>query len=129
MCDLILLCGIATVSWYAEFAYRRRVSMSAMGSVMVMNWPSASLAGVSYLRHPSPRSGSGRVRRGDLRRSKRRYAGLGPRSVWAAGRPNPSTLREKGPGVRRPVAYREPLVIPTRELPGALGHARQLATV
>src|SRR5437879_1872027 len=36
MCDLILLYGIRTSSWYAEFALRRRVSMSAMGSVMVM---------------------------------------------------------------------------------------------
>ena len=32
------------VSWYAEFALRRRVSMSAIGSVIVM-WPVASLAG------------------------------------------------------------------------------------
>ncbi|GAA4948418.1 hypothetical protein GCM10023205_05640 [Yinghuangia aomiensis] len=36
MCDLILLNGITTSSWYAELAFRRRVSMSAMGSVMVM---------------------------------------------------------------------------------------------
>src|SRR5579884_2355370 len=36
MCVLILLAGIATESWYAEFAFRRRVSMSAIGSVMVM---------------------------------------------------------------------------------------------
>ncbi|GAA2511258.1 hypothetical protein GCM10010276_67830 [Streptomyces longisporus] len=47
MCDLIFDAGIDTESWYAEFAFRRRVSMSAIGSVMVMNWPSASLAGVS----------------------------------------------------------------------------------
>ena len=80
MCDLILLCGITTESWYAEFALRRRVSMSAMGSVMVMNWPSASLAGVSCMRHPSPHSVAGRVRCGDLRRSK---------SVMGGGRPTP----------------------------------------
>ena len=36
MCALILEYGIATVSWYAEFALRRRVSMSAIGSVIVM---------------------------------------------------------------------------------------------
>src|SRR5439155_17583948 len=36
MCVLILLYGIATVSWYAELALRRRVSMSAIGSVMVI---------------------------------------------------------------------------------------------
>jgi hypothetical protein len=30
-----LLCGIVTESWYAEFALRRRVSMSAMGSVII----------------------------------------------------------------------------------------------
>ena len=47
MCVLILLCGMATVSWYAELALRRRVSMSAIGSVMVMAWPVAFLAVVS----------------------------------------------------------------------------------
>src|SRR4051794_30707299 len=36
MCVLILLCGMETLSWYAELALRTRVSMSAMGSVMVM---------------------------------------------------------------------------------------------
>lgn len=40
MCALILEYGIVTVSWYAEFALRRRVSMSAIGSVIVMaDWP------------------------------------------------------------------------------------------
>src|ERR1700759_2403106 len=29
-------CGITTSSWYAEFAFRRRVNMSAIGSVIVM---------------------------------------------------------------------------------------------
>src|SRR5580698_173226 len=36
MCTLIVECGITTTSWYAEFALRRRVSMSAIGSVIVM---------------------------------------------------------------------------------------------
>ncbi|GGO74622.1 hypothetical protein GCM10012289_47760 [Nonomuraea cavernae] len=36
MCALIFEYGIDTLSWYAEFALRRRVSMSAMGSVIVM---------------------------------------------------------------------------------------------
>src|SRR5687768_8130176 len=36
MCVLILLCGMATLSWYAWLAFRTRVSMSAIGSVMVM---------------------------------------------------------------------------------------------
>ena len=36
MCVLILLYGMVTLSWYAELALRRRVSMSAIGSVMVM---------------------------------------------------------------------------------------------
>ncbi|GAA3814363.1 hypothetical protein GCM10022403_054910 [Streptomyces coacervatus] len=70
MCDLIFDAGIDTESWYAEFAFRRRVSMSAIGSVMVMNWPSASLAGVSWCAIPLPdprRGGCGTV---DLRRSK-----------------------------------------------------------
>src|SRR5690554_5387874 len=40
MCALIFEYGIATVSWYAAFALRRRVSMSAIGSVIVMaDWP------------------------------------------------------------------------------------------
>src|SRR5258708_3051248 len=38
MCTLILECGMVTVSWYAELALRRRASMSATGSVMVMAW-------------------------------------------------------------------------------------------
>jgi hypothetical protein len=34
--------GMPTVSWYAEFAFRSRVSMSAIGSVIVMaNRPSS----------------------------------------------------------------------------------------
>jgi hypothetical protein len=36
MRTLILEDGMVTVSWYAELALRRRVSMSATGSVMVM---------------------------------------------------------------------------------------------
>ena len=36
MCALSFECGIDTVSWCAEFALRRRVSMSATGSVIVM---------------------------------------------------------------------------------------------
>src|SRR5882757_8071935 len=71
MCDLILLNGISTSSWYAEFAFRRRVSMSAMGSVIVMSWPWASLAAVSCLLRPSPPAQDrGRVWCGDLRRSE-----------------------------------------------------------
>jgi hypothetical protein len=42
MCDLIFEYGMPTVSWYAEFAFRRRVSMSAIGSVIDMAvWPSS----------------------------------------------------------------------------------------
>src|SRR5918998_1649445 len=36
MCDFSFECGMVTVSWCAEFALRRRVSMSAIGSVIVM---------------------------------------------------------------------------------------------
>src|SRR5215831_2807828 len=42
MRTLILEDGIVTVSWYAELALRRRVSMSATGSVMVMAWRPSS---------------------------------------------------------------------------------------
>ena len=42
MWDLILEYGMATVSWYAELAFLSRVSMSAIGSVIVMaNRPSS----------------------------------------------------------------------------------------
>jgi hypothetical protein len=40
MCALSFELGIATESWCAEFAFRKRVSMSATGSVIVM--------GISY---------------------------------------------------------------------------------
>src|SRR3954470_17645201 len=36
MPTLILLCGITAVSWKAWLAFRTRVSMSAIGSVMVI---------------------------------------------------------------------------------------------
>ena len=36
MPTLILLCGMVAVSWYAWFAFRTRVNMSAIGSVMVI---------------------------------------------------------------------------------------------
>src|SRR3954468_23970263 len=36
MPTLILLCGMVAVSWYAWLAFRSRVSMSAIGSVMVI---------------------------------------------------------------------------------------------
>ena len=42
MCTLSFEYGMPVVSWYAEFAFRRRVSMSAIGSVIVMAlWPSS----------------------------------------------------------------------------------------
>src|SRR3954452_17615230 len=40
MCVLIFEYGMATESWYAELALRSLVSMSAIGSVMVIAWPS-----------------------------------------------------------------------------------------
>src|SRR2546427_4205984 len=36
MCAFSFECGIVTESWYAVLALRRRVSMSAIGSVIVM---------------------------------------------------------------------------------------------
>src|ERR1700759_4278952 len=44
MWDLSFECGITTSSWYAELALRRRVSMSAIGSVIVMVTSSTFLA-------------------------------------------------------------------------------------
>src|SRR6266849_4060111 len=52
MWDLILEYGMPTVSWYAEFAFRRRVSMSAIGSVIVMaNRPSSPRFPAGFHRH------------------------------------------------------------------------------
>src|SRR3984957_13668450 len=48
MCDLIFEYGMPTVSWYAELAFRTRVSMSAIGSVIDMA-ALAFLAAVSAL--------------------------------------------------------------------------------
>src|SRR3954454_223703 len=39
MCVLIFDDGILTASWYAELALRRRVNMSAIGSVIDIAWP------------------------------------------------------------------------------------------
>ncbi|GAA2763592.1 hypothetical protein GCM10010103_26330 [Streptomyces paradoxus] len=109
MCDLILDAGIVTESWYAEFAFRRRVSMSAIGSVMVMNWPSASLAGVSWCAIPLPdprRDGCGAV---DLRRSKHSMSGQMSACVRAAADAQPHKPKPCGPGALPPLrAYREP---------------------
>src|ERR1700730_5842249 len=61
MWDLIVEYGMATVAWYAEFALRRRVSMSAIGSVIVMAYrPSLATVSVrtfgavmgAFVRHP-----------------------------------------------------------------------------
>ncbi|GAA2421351.1 hypothetical protein GCM10010421_03570 [Streptomyces glaucus] len=114
MCDLILECGIDTESWYAAFAFRRRVSMSAIGSVMVMNWPSASLAGVSWCAIPLPdprRDGCGAV---DLRRSKSYgTAGAQPHKPkpWGVGG-LPSHLPTESPGSPELPDYQELLVTP-----------------
>src|ERR1019366_4709540 len=43
--------GMRTVSCIATFALRTRVSMSAMGSVMVMDGPLLSPAGLGHARH------------------------------------------------------------------------------
>src|SRR6266536_6050964 len=74
MWDLILEYGMPTVSWYAEFAFRSRVSMSAIGSVIVM-----------ALRPSSPRFP---LFPGDLRcaRSRLLPAGLGDAGQFAAVR-------------------------------------------
>src|SRR5918997_6328256 len=45
MLALSLECGITTLSWYAALALRRRVSMSAIGSVIVMVTSSLSRRG------------------------------------------------------------------------------------
>src|SRR5437868_11767738 len=54
--------GMTTSSWNAVFAFRRRVSMSAIGSVIVTAAPSSprrlgdagNLAGVHHLAHADP---------------------------------------------------------------------------
>src|SRR6266536_2941438 len=87
MWDLILEYGMPTVSWYAEFAFRRRVSMSAIGSVIVMalrpSSPWFPLCGIWGDDPPDPR--------GDLRcaRSSLLPAGLGDAGQFAAVRHGP----------------------------------------
>src|SRR5579862_8522561 len=99
MCILIFEYGMPVVSWYAEFALRRRVSMSAIGSVMVMAcWPS------------SPRFPCGRLAAGT--------------SGVVGGRQAPAMVVTSGAGARRP-----PRIGWSVGLPAGLGDARQLATV
>src|SRR5919199_118903 len=43
--------GMRTVSWFAVAPLRRRVSMSAMGSVIVIGSPPCSPAGLGHARH------------------------------------------------------------------------------
>src|ERR1700721_3326034 len=55
MWDLILEYGMPTVSWYAEFAFRSRVSISAIGSVIVMaNRPSSPRFPPGFKPAPGP---------------------------------------------------------------------------
>src|SRR5208337_2567414 len=49
--SLSLELGMRTVSCIATFALRTRVSMSAMGSVIVMDDPLLSPAGLGHARH------------------------------------------------------------------------------
>src|SRR5829696_9698876 len=50
MWPLSFECGSDTVSWNAEFALRSRVSRSATGSVMVMEWVSLQSPGFGHRR-------------------------------------------------------------------------------
>ncbi len=114
MCDLIFECGIATVSWYAEFAFRRRVSMSAIGSVMVMNWPSALSPGFPGAPSLSPiRDGTGAARWTYGVVSRMGTAGAQPHKPkpWGVGVLPPQLLTES-PESREVPDYQELLVTP-----------------
>src|SRR6516225_12435760 len=119
MLDLILEYGMPTVSWYAELAFRSRVSMSAIGSVIVMaNRPSSP--GFPLL----PR---------DLRCARSRFlpAGLGDAGQLAAVRhraeADPAQAEPAVDGTGPPAAG-APRVSPHRELrrPLLLGDQRLL---
>src|ERR1700749_197249 len=119
MWDLILEYGMPTVSWYAELAFRSRVSMSAIGSVIVMaNRPSSP--GFPLL----PR---------DLRCARSRFlpAGLGDAGQLAAVRhraeADPAQAEPAVDGTGPPAAG-APRAAPPRELrrPLLLGHQRFL---
>src|SRR3954469_17754338 len=101
--------------------------MSAIGSVMVMNWPSASLAVVSWCAIPLPdprRDGCGAV---DLRRSKQTLAGRARVRPGTAGA-QPRKPKPCGAGLLPfPLLTESPGSPELAGLPGTLGHARQLA--
>src|SRR5579863_853919 len=80
MCDLIFEYGIPTVSWYAELALRRRVSMSAIGSVIDM----AVLAFPAVVSWPSKGQGPGPAARRDFYQLDFVMPGSSPR--WAIAR-------------------------------------------
>src|ERR1700685_554236 len=102
MRTLILEDGMTTVSWYAELALRRRVSMSATGSVMVM-----------ALRPSSPRfpSGPSAWSVGAGRAQVGRCGGCGVAPAWWLG-VGLRAARDPGSG-----------------LPAGLGDAGKLAAV
>src|SRR3954462_13345835 len=99
MCVLSLEDGMTAASWYAWLAFRRRVSMSAIGSVIVMACV-ASLAAV-------PRA----LGLGDLARGLSAIA-EGPRPLSTLARSGRASGRGHG-GL----------------LPGTLSHARELPGV
>src|SRR5918993_546004 len=107
MCTLILLCGIVTVSWYAELALRTRVSMSAIGSVIVM-------------RRPSEGASQGR-----LRPEERAERVAGPTESLGSCLSRRGSPADPGPAAKGATSF-DGLVT---ESPAGLGHARQLAGV
>src|SRR5690625_1790970 len=95
MAALSLEYGIDTDSWYAEFALRRRVSMSAMGSVIVIG-PQPFLAAVSLadlrrsrlpaaLRDTRELAGQGHLAQADAAQSEFAVHGPGTPTPLAAG--------------------------------------------
>src|SRR4051812_34648557 len=96
MCVLIFEYGITTVSWYAELALRRRVSMSAIGSVIVIAsskpfspWfpvrPTAKWLLPGRLRHAGQLAGMRHLADTDATQTEDAVDRTGPAASGAAG--------------------------------------------
>src|SRR3954447_9117481 len=102
--------GMVAESWYAELALRSRVSMSAIGSVIVMAC-GASLAAVP---HTLGLSGLGvsRTWRWASRRSVVRRLGTGAAPLQGRRRPRPGSHPELAKGGEDGVLYQLDLLTP-----------------
>src|SRR5882762_6213375 len=123
MWPLSLECGMSTVSWKAEFALRRRVSMSAIGSVIIgislfsRRFPEAYRVGQFLVMKRSSLEGL-------IPATIGRWKSLSPTQRWASPielyGPKPRERVRTGSGLQRDPGW---------QLPTRLRDARQFSSM